>query len=99
MLIRPKIHNTICNATSKRQKAALKLCKNVDLMIVIGGRNSSNTSKLNKLCSDNIKTHWITKEEELKKEWFDNVNIVGVTAGASTPRNIIDEIVDKIKSY
>lgn len=94
-----KIHNTICNATSNRQGAALELCSESDLMIVIGGKNSANTKNLFEICSDKTKTHWISDKQELKKEWFEGKNNIGITAGASTPDKIIKEVVEKIKSF
>jgi len=94
-----KIHNTICNATSNRQKSAISLCSESDLMIVIGGKNSANTKNLFEICSNNIKTYWISDKDELKKEWFNNINAVGITAGASTPDYVIKEVIEKIKSF
>jgi 4-hydroxy-3-methylbut-2-en-1-yl diphosphate reductase len=93
-----KIYNTICDATEKRQFSAKKLAKNVDLMIIIGGKNSSNTEKLYNICSKIVKSYWINSENELKKEWFININKVGITAGASTPKELINKIHKKIKT-
>jgi len=93
-----KIHNTICSATSKRQDSAIKLCNDVDLMLVIGGKNSANTKNLYELCSDRLKTYWIPNKDEIKKEWFNGVSTIGVTAGASTPSHVVDEVVDSLES-
>ncbi|HBG81588.1 TPA: 4-hydroxy-3-methylbut-2-enyl diphosphate reductase [candidate division CPR2 bacterium] len=92
------ITNTICDATEKRQKAAMKLAKEVEIMIVIGGKNSSNTTKLKEICGQIVKTHHIETEKELKKEWLKDIKTVGITAGASTPDFSIEKVVEKIKS-
>ncbi|RLC51506.1 MAG: 4-hydroxy-3-methylbut-2-enyl diphosphate reductase [Candidatus Cloacimonadota bacterium] len=94
-----RIMNTICNATSIRQKATLELAKESDLMIVIGGRNSSNTKMLAKISGKYIKTHHIEVAEEIDKKWFKNVENIGITAGASTPDWIIVEVYNKIIEY
>ena len=91
------ICDTICPATYKRQNAALELAKNVDLMIVVGGRNSSNTKKLAEICRNSgTITYHIEEAEEIKPNWFNKVNKVGVTAGASTPDWIIEEVIQKM---
>ena len=84
------VHKTICNATSDRQTAA---GENVDVMIVIGGRNSANTGRLVEVCqAEGAVTHHIETAAELKKEWFHSQCKVGITAGASTPDWIIEEV-------
>ncbi|MBR3767470.1 MAG: bifunctional 4-hydroxy-3-methylbut-2-enyl diphosphate reductase/30S ribosomal protein S1 [Clostridia bacterium] len=88
-----KIFDTICNATALRQEEAIALAKENDMMIVIGGRNSSNTEKLYKLCSEITETYLIEKASELSGINFNNVFSVGVTAGASTPDGIIKEVI------
>lgn len=93
-----KVFNTICHATRDRQKAAVELACQVDIMIVIGGRNSSNTRKLAKVCEDTgTATFHIERAEELCPRWFKNIVRVGVTAGASTPDWIIEEVVQRMK--
>lgn len=88
------VFDTICNATSMRQTEAAMLSKENDLMIVVGGRHSSNTSKLYDVCRENCgKTYQIETAAEIKKEFFDNVRSVGVVAGASTPAAIIKEVI------
>ena len=87
------VHKTICNATSDRQMAAGELARNVDVMIVIGGRNSANTGRLVEVCqAEGAVTHHIETAAELKKEWFHSQCKVGITAGASTPDWIIEEV-------
>ncbi len=95
-----RVINTICNATAVRQEASLKLAKASDLMIVVGGKNSSNTKMLAKICGDNIKTYHIETSQEICKEWFDeNIQNIGITAGASTPDWVIVEVYNKIIEY
>lgn len=88
----PKIFDTICSATSRRQEEAIQLAKESDLMIVVGGRNSSNTAKLTQLCSQLCPTYQIESAEELKQIKFSNLQTIGLTAGASTPVCIIKEV-------
>ncbi len=84
--------NTICNATAERQEAAALLARQVDCMIVIGGRNSSNTRKLQEICEDLCPlTLCIQSVEDLKGDLPSEVHSVGITAGASTPQKIIEE--------
>lgn len=92
------IKDTICNATKSRQESAKELAKNVDMMVVIGGYNSANTKRLAEICSRIVETKQIEIKEELKKEWFENREYIGVTAGASTPGWIINNVIEKIKN-
>lgn len=88
-----KIFDTICNATSTRQDEASQLSKENDAMIVIGGRESSNTAKLFDVCSSFCEnTHLIQTADEINSEWFADCDCVGVVAGASTPARIIKEV-------
>lgn len=88
-----KIFDTICNATSTRQDEASQLSKENDAMIVIGGRESSNTAKLFDVCSSFCEnTHLIQTADEINSEWFADCACVGVVAGASTPARIIKEV-------
>ncbi|MBQ1609358.1 MAG: 4-hydroxy-3-methylbut-2-enyl diphosphate reductase [Elusimicrobia bacterium] len=92
-----KVFNTICRATFDRQSAAAKLAKEVDVMIVIGGKNSGNTTRLYQICSNITKTYHIEDVDEIEPAWFDKVEAVGITAGASTPDWIIENIKRRIK--
>lgn len=94
-----KVFNTICNATKKRQDSALKLAKKVDLMIVVGGYNSANTKMLSQICSKIIETKHIETAEELDNIWFNGKNLLGLTAGASTPDWVIKRVKDRIEKY
>ena len=87
-----KILRTICTATDLRQEAALELAENVDIMIVVGGKNSANTSRLAQLCAIKCKTYHIETAAELQEDWMKDVNKIGITAGASTPDWIIKEV-------
>ena len=87
-----KILRTICTATDLRQKAALELAENVDMMLVIGGKNSANTSRLAQICATKCKTYHIETVVELQDDWMKGVNKIGITAGASTPDWIIKEV-------
>lgn len=92
-----KIMNTICQATRQRQEAAYKLAQQVDLMIIVGGKHSSNTRKLWEVCSKaEIPCYHIEEAEEIEPCWFVNINKVGITAGASTPAWIIEEVMYKM---
>ncbi len=95
-----RVFNTICNATFENQEAADKLSKEADVMIVIGGKNSSNTKQLysivQKNCSD---SYHIELPEELDESWFKEKKLCGVTAGASTPDWIIQNVIEKIRKF
>ena len=86
--------NTICYATRERQDAARELSKTVDAMIVIGGKSSSNTKKLAEICSENCITFLIETAKDIDLEKISSFSTIGITAGASTPDFIIDEVKD-----
>lgn len=94
-----KPFNTICSATSKRQSAAVELAKQVEVMIVIGGNNSGNTKRLYEICRPIVQTHHIERPEELRAAWFYNKEKIGITAGASTPGDVIKEVADEVRDY
>ena len=95
-----RVFNTICDATFENQDAARELSKEVDVMIVIGGKNSSNTKQLHSICIENCPdSYLIENESELDFTWFNNKKLCGITAGASTPDWIIQQVVDKIKTF
>lgn len=87
------VENTICEATSGHQGAACELAREVDVMLVIGGKNSANTTHLAelaaKVCAN---THHIESEDELRPSWFEGARSIGITAGASTPASQIDDV-------
>ena len=92
-----RVLNTICLATSERQSAAAELAARSDVMVVIGGRSSANTTHLAQICADVCAlTHHIERADELEGAWFEGAQLVGITAGASTPRSQIDEVVEAL---
>ena len=93
-----RILNTLCQETQKRQQAAVELAGRSDLMIVVGGHNSANTQLLAEVCSSLVETHLIETAAEIEKGWLSGKQHVGVTAGASTPDEAIEEVVLKLES-
>lgn len=92
-----RIYNTICDATAVRQQEAMSLAREVDCMLVIGGYNSANTKRLAEVCAEiQPRTHQIETAQEIDPSWFNGVAKVGVTAGASTPKWLIDEVVERV---
>ncbi|MCU6761339.1 4-hydroxy-3-methylbut-2-enyl diphosphate reductase [uncultured Roseburia sp.] len=91
--------NTICSATEQRQKEAEALSGQVDAMIVIGGKSSSNSRKLFEICSKKCKnTYFIQTKDDLENSTFQRFGYVGITAGASTPNNIIEEVQKYVRN-
>lgn len=88
------IFDTICNATAMRQSEALELSRNCDAMVVIGGRQSSNTAKLFEVCGKNCVTYLVETADELPMKALKKAERIGITAGASTPASIIKEVLD-----
>ena len=92
------ILNTICNATEERQKEAQNIAGEVDTMLVIGGRHSSNTQKLFEICKEECgNTYYIQTPVDLDSEMFQCSSCVGITAGASTPKKIIEEVQEHVR--
>jgi (E)-4-hydroxy-3-methyl-but-2-enyl pyrophosphate reductase len=95
-----RIYNTICESTQVRQKEAATLSSAVDVMLIVGGRNSSNTTKLyNIVRKIQPASYHIETEEDLKPEWFTGAKRVGITGGASTPDLIIDLVERRVKNF
>jgi 4-hydroxy-3-methylbut-2-enyl diphosphate reductase len=93
-----RVCNTICDATAKRQEAAHELAADVDVIVVVGGHNSGNTNRLTEICAAvNPNTHHVETSEELDPAWFEQADVVGVTAGASTPDVQIRGVIDAIE--
>ena len=91
--------NTICNATEERQTEARRIAKEVDAMIVIGDKNSSNTQKLFEICNTECeKTYYIQTSKDMDYSLLESINNVGITAGASTPNNIIEEVSKNVRN-
>ena len=91
--------NTICNATDERQSEAEEIAARADVMIVIGGASSSNSRKLYEICSKECdNTYFIQTLDDLHLDLHNDVKIVGITAGASTPKNIIEEVQNYVRT-
>ena len=94
-----QVHNTICSPTLDRQSAVVDLADEVDVMIVMGGHESANTRHLAELArEEGLPTYHVEWPEEIRPEWFEGYKTAGVTAGASTPDEVIDEVVERIKA-
>ena len=92
------ILNTICNATEERQREAKSIAGEVDTMLVVGGRHSSNTQKLFEICKEECEnTYYIQTPVDLDSEMFHHSSYVGITAGASTPKKIIEEVQEHVR--
>ena len=90
--------DTICNPTKQRQSGTEELAKESDIVIVIGGKNSSNSKELYAKCRElGVESYFIQSDEQLQKEWFIRKEKIGVTAGASTPDYLINDVVNRIK--
>ncbi len=95
-----RIFRTICQTTNLRQKEAVKLASLNDVIIVVGGRNSANTKKLNCMAASvQKKTYHIEDEAEVKKEWFKTTDKVAIISGASTPYDDLENVRKKIESF
>ena len=93
-----RVVNTICDATRKHQEAALELARRSDLMLVVGSRGSANTKRLAELCASLVKTYHIETAREIDPSWLTKkIGRVGITAGASTPDEVIDEVVARLR--
>lgn len=93
-----KVFNTICNSTKERQDAARELAGQVDLMLIVGGRNSANTGRLASVCKEEGRTTYhIEIADEIESRWLKNASKVGVTAGASTPDWVLESVITKLQ--
>jgi 4-hydroxy-3-methylbut-2-enyl diphosphate reductase len=94
-----KVFNTICNSTTERQNAVRVLAGKVDVMFVVGGRNSANTTRLVSICREAGKpTYHIETADEIRPAWLEGANRVGVTAGASTPDWLIEGVLKRLRN-
>lgn len=95
-----RVFNTICNATFENQEAVKNLAVRADVMVVVGGKNSSNTKQLYLISKTACEDSYLVENElELERTWFEGKNLCGVSAGASTPDWIIQKVIDKLESF
>jgi len=93
-----RVFNTICNATFENQDAAADLAKEADVMIVIGGKHSSNTKQLHSICKRDCEDSYLIENcKELDSSWFEDKNLCGISAGASTPDWVVQNVINKIE--
>jgi len=93
-----RVFNTICNATFENQDAAADLAKEADVMIVIGGKHSSNTKQLHSICKRDCEDSYLIENcDELDASWFEGKKLCGISAGASTPDWVVQNVIDKIQ--
>jgi len=93
-----RIINTLCQAIQARLETATKLARKSQLVIVIGGHNSANTKRLAEACSSIVETRLVETAEEIAQSWLDGKHHIGITAGASTPDEAIQEVIAKLNS-
>ena len=92
-----RVFNTLCGATTSMQKTAVELAPDVEAMVIIGGKLSANTAQLAEVCRKvNPRVHQIESADEIDESWFAGVRLVGVSAGASTPDEVIAEVVERL---
>lgn len=95
-----QVFNTICHSTNDRQAEVIDLCQEVDAMVVVGGRGSANTTRLVRICErEGVPTFHVETEKELEFDNFSDFDVVGITAGASTPQWLTKRIEDRIATY
>jgi len=93
-----RLVNTLCKVTQAQQEAAVKLARQSQLMIVIGGSNSANARHLLEICSPLVETHLVETPDEVDTSWLVGKHRIGITAGASTPDEAVEELIDKLRS-
>jgi len=92
-----RVFNTLCGATTSMQKTAVELAPDVEAMVIIGGKLSANTAQLAEVCRKvNPRVHQIESADEIDDKWFTGIKLVGVSAGASTPDEVIAEVVERL---
>ena len=95
-----KVVNTLCSAVRDRQAAAVEVARRVDVMFVLGGRQSANTRELARLCAEQgVETHHLEKWSDFQPEMASGKKVAGITAGASTPKWIIEEFAENLRAF
>jgi 4-hydroxy-3-methylbut-2-enyl diphosphate reductase len=90
--------DTVCKPTKERQSAAVEMASRADVVIVVGGRSSNNTRELVKTCGRYCaRVHQVQSEADVRAEWFEGAEVVGLTAGTSTPDEVIDRVEAQIR--
>jgi len=93
-----RVFNTICSDVSMRQRSTERFSRDNDLVLVVGGKNSANTRRLHEICkSMGTRSYHIEGKDDIKKVWFKGKSRIGIVSGASTPRWIVDEVVDRLR--
>lgn len=93
-----RVFNTICNATGENQEAADELSREADIMLIVGGKNSSNTKQLFEICKTNCCDSFLVESAaDIENIWFENKKLCGISAGASTPDWVISEVVERVE--
>jgi 4-hydroxy-3-methylbut-2-enyl diphosphate reductase len=92
--------DTVCKPTKERQSAAVEMAQKADVVIVVGGRSSNNTRELVRTCSRHCeRVHHVQTDDDVRPEWFEGARIVGLTAGTSTPDDVIDRVESRIRQF
>lgn len=97
-IVEIRLVDTLCRVTQEQQEAAIELARRTQLMIVIGGSNSANARHLVEICSSLVETHLVETADEVDSSWFSNKQHVGITAGASTPDEAVEELMTRLRS-
>jgi 4-hydroxy-3-methylbut-2-enyl diphosphate reductase len=94
-----RVVDTVCKPTKERQSAAVEMARQADVVVVVGGRSSNNTRELVKTCGHYCaRVYHVETEADLCNDWFDGANVVGLTAGTSTPDEVIDRVEARIRN-
>lgn len=95
-----RFFDTVCKPTKERQSAAVDMARQADVVVVVGGQSSNNTRELVKTCAQHCaRVHHVQTEADVRPEWFDAANVVGLTAGTSTPDDVIDRVEARIRQH
>jgi 4-hydroxy-3-methylbut-2-enyl diphosphate reductase len=93
-----RVVDTLCQVIQAQQEAAIRLAHNVELMIVVGGKNSANSRRLVEICSPLVETRLVESDSEVDESWLFGKHTIGITAGASTPEEVISKVMERLRS-